>query len=71
MKILVTGATGFLGRHVVNALLNNESLQITVTGSNLSKLQDCYSAAKVNILPYDIHEGDKTLDLYEYFEAPD
>jgi nucleoside-diphosphate-sugar epimerase len=71
MKILVTGATGFIGRHVVNSLLNCESLQITVTGSNLSKLHDCYADVNVNILPYDIHEGDTTLDLYEYFGAPD
>jgi nucleoside-diphosphate-sugar epimerase len=71
MNILVTGATGFIGRHVVNALLNMDGLQITVTGSNLSKLRDCYSGSDVKIIPYDIHDGGTALDLYEYFGAPD
>lgn len=71
MKILVTGATGFIGKHVVNALLKIEDLQITVTSSSLSKLQECYANVNVTILPYDIYEGDSMLKPYEYFGKPD
>lgn len=71
MKILVTGATGFIGKHVVNALLKRDDLQITVTSSSLSKLQECYANANVTILPFDIYEGDSMLNPYEYFGKPD
>lgn len=71
MKILVSGATGFIGKHVVDALLKRKDLQITVTSSSLSKLQQYYANLKVNILPFDIYEGDSTLNLYEYFGKPD
>lgn len=71
MRILVTGATGFIGRHVVNALLKRGDLQITVTSSNLSKLQECYYNANVTIRSFDILEWDSMFNPYEYFGKPD
>jgi len=72
MKILVTGASGFLGRHVVNALLLNQDLQLTVTASREDSLQTYLSARNVKILPFDIYgDFEDDLDLFDFFGAPD
>ena len=72
MNILVTGASGFIGKHVVNYLLKIKSLNITVTSSNIKKLQEIYRKKKLAIIPFDIYNNEvENLDLYGFFGKPD
>lgn len=41
MKIAITGATGFVGKHLVNYLLD-QGHDIVVIGRNIEKLNECY-----------------------------
>ena len=54
MSIVITGATGQLGRHVVEALLqrNVPAAEIVATGRSLEKLAD-FSARGVQVKPMD------------------
>ena len=54
MKVLITGSTGFIGKYVIDTLLNFENIDIIVTSSNENKLNDLQS-----------REG-KLIQLYKY-----
>ena len=47
MNILVTGASGFIGKNVVSNLLKLQSLNITVSSSNIKNLEELYSENKI------------------------
>lgn len=70
MKILITGATGFIGNHLINELLKNETYQIIATSRNIDKAKKFKWFDKVNYIPYNLnnYEGD---NLYELFDKPD
>lgn len=42
MKILLTGATGFLGSHIAEALLAND-VNLMITKRSMSSLNNCTS----------------------------
>ena len=42
MKVLITGSTGFLGRHVIDSLLKIPDANIVVTASNKDNLKKIY-----------------------------
>ena len=71
MKILVTGSTGFIGRHVVDALLRIEDLDITVTASSSSRLNKYYSGLNVQVLPFNLYKENQGINLFKLFGAPD
>lgn len=72
MKILVTGASGFVGKHVVSALSSKQDVQLTVTASKIESLQMYKTAGNVKIQPFDIcGEYEADFDLFNYFGAPD
>lgn len=72
MNILVTGASGFIGKHVVSNLLKLQSLNITVSSSNIKNLEELYSESKITIIPFDIYTNDyEEIDLFSYFGKPD
>jgi dTDP-6-deoxy-L-talose 4-dehydrogenase (NAD+) len=70
MKVLVTGATGFLGYHVIHALLKKNCTIIT-TSSNLAnaKEKDWYN--KTRHIPFELSTFDDSINYYEFFDQPD
>jgi nucleoside-diphosphate-sugar epimerase len=67
MKILVTGATGFVGRHVINELLKYNHQVIAATRkSNFSSSQN-----KLNYTFLDIDNLDTNKNYFSYFGNPD
>ena len=67
MNILVTGASGFIGKNVVSNLLKLQSLNITVSSSNIKNLEELYSENKITIIPFDIYTNDyEEIDLFSF-----
>ena len=65
MKILITGANGYIGRHVVQYLLNNTEHTIVAVGKkNIS-----FDNKRVTYIQRDIFE--EGLDVYNEFQRPD
>ncbi|AXE16423.1 NAD(P)-dependent oxidoreductase [Runella rosea] len=70
VKVLVTGASGFIGNQVVNNLLSQKHQVIaTSRDENKVRLKTWYN--KVKYIPFDISNFDSNLNLYEYFNRPD
>jgi dTDP-6-deoxy-L-talose 4-dehydrogenase (NAD+) len=69
MKILVTGASGFIGRHLINELIEQTSHEIIATSRDLSKARSCDWFGKVRYIPYDLDSSIE--DLFDYFGRPD
>ena len=70
MKILVTGATGFLGRHLINVLLKNKSYKIIASSRNINEAKKFNWFNKVKYIEHDINNNIDE-DLHYYFEKPD
>jgi nucleoside-diphosphate-sugar epimerase len=68
MKILLTGATGFIGKHLANALLARGH-QVVVGARNIDKARHHPWQDKVELLQVDI--GDPVADLFEHSGRPD
>lgn len=66
MKIAVTGASGFLGRHVLSALLQHEA-EITAVSRDAKRLKGLGTA--VRVVEMDI--ADPACDSYEQLGSPD
>ncbi len=71
MKFLVTGATGFIGNHLINELLNDSKNQIIATSRDIEKAKKCEWYGKIIYIEYDINSNDIGINLYELFEEPD
>jgi dTDP-6-deoxy-L-talose 4-dehydrogenase (NAD+) len=73
-KILVTGATGFIGSHVIEELLkliNRGDCKIIASSSNGSKLQNFSWLNKVEFIPCDLTQLDNSTNYFEFFLQPD
>lgn len=68
MKILVTGATGFIGQHVVSTLLA-DGQKVIATSSNEEKARTFDWYSEVDYVEFDYHK--ESLDYYNYFGEPD
>lgn len=70
MKILVTGATGFIGNYLINEILKDKSIEIISSSRSPEKAYkfDWFDTTKY--IPYDINKNNET-DLFNYFEKPD
>ena len=72
MKVLITGSTGFIGKNVIDTLLNFKDINIIVTSSNEKKLNRVFANKSVKIIPFDIFNNQNfDLDLYKFFDMPD
>ncbi|RBQ26593.1 MULTISPECIES: NAD-dependent epimerase/dehydratase family protein [Arcobacteraceae] len=70
MKILVTGATGFIGSHLINELLKDKNNQIIATSRNIEKAKNYKWFLKVKYIPYNLDNNEKQ-NLFLYFDNPD
>ncbi|SCY87097.1 NAD-dependent epimerase/dehydratase family protein [Desulfoluna spongiiphila] len=68
MKILVTGATGFIGRYVINELKNYDC-EIVATARRTENLPEHLIDNGISYIPCDISE-DRT-DFFNYLSKPD
>ena len=69
MKILVTGATGFIGNYVINELIKNYQCEIIATSCNLKKAKLCEWFPHVQYYEYNINNIHK--NCFEFFQKPD
>lgn len=70
MKVLVTGATGFIGNYVVKELLGN-NCQVVASSRDEQKASKFTWFEKVTYIPFDLERFDKGIDYYKYFGQPD
>lgn len=72
MKILVTGATGFIGNHVIQHLLDNySSHKIIATSSSESKAQKFSWYKQVTFKELDLNKPFNYVSGFDFFDRPD
>lgn len=69
-KVLVTGATGFIGNYVIGELLR-EGCEIIATSPNVQKAQFTTWYDKVEYIPFDLRSQKPGVDYYSFFKRPD
>lgn len=68
-KVLVTGATGFIGNHVIEELLRR-NCQVIASSANESKVRQRSWFNKVTYKPLDFDALKPDANYYTYFERP-
>jgi dTDP-6-deoxy-L-talose 4-dehydrogenase (NAD+) len=68
-KVLVTGATGFLGNYVVGEFLAN-GYEVIATSSNREKASMADWFSRVRYIPLDLNSLDDNVDYYKFFDQP-
>lgn len=69
MKVLVTGATGFIGNYVVEELLQRGHVVIT-SSANQEKASSAAWFNRVIYIPFNLADFNKETDYYLFFEQP-
>jgi dTDP-6-deoxy-L-talose 4-dehydrogenase (NAD+) len=69
MKILVTGATGFVGNHVIRRLLTLGQ-EVVATARSRDKARNFEWFNRVLFIPHEISDTDHDLPIFNYFEKP-
>ncbi len=70
MKVLVTGATGFIGNQVIQQLLEaDRDIQVIATSRNAENAKICKWFSQVQYVPCDLNAVPK--DCFQYFGEPD
>lgn len=70
MRILVTGATGFIGNHLLKELLEDTKNEIIATSRDIEKAKKYEWFSRVKYISYDLNSQEE-LNLFEYFDKPD
>ncbi|ANH80768.1 epimerase [Niabella ginsenosidivorans] len=68
-KVLVTGATGFIGNYVIQSLLKQE-VQIVATSRSIEK-KELLHHERITVKPFDLHQQHEKENLFNYFGQPD
>jgi nucleoside-diphosphate-sugar epimerase len=69
-KILVTGATGFIGNYVIDALLK-KGCSIVATSSNESKAANAVWFKQVQYIAFDLRKFNGSINYQHFFGNPD
>lgn len=69
MKILVTGATGFLGNHVIKELIKLDNHIVIASARNEKKAEQFDWFEKVTFIPANLNEARS--NYFDYFKQPD
>jgi len=69
-KILVTGATGFIGNYVITELLNGP-YQIIASSSSISKAKQSTWFGKVDFIPFNFSDLNTSINYYRHFHSPE
>jgi nucleoside-diphosphate-sugar epimerase len=69
-KILVTGATGFIGNYVTATLLQ-EGYEVIATSSSAAGAFTAGWYNRVTYIPFNFNEFDTAVDYFSYFNQPD
>lgn len=69
MKVLVTGATGFIGNFVIPELLKR-NISVIATSTSLQKAQEAEWFSRVKFIEHDIH-AEPIENLFLKFDSPD
>ena len=70
IKVLVTGATGFVGNHVIKELLK-DGYHVIATSSDRSKAEKMQWLAQVEYIPFDLKNLDASINYVQFFKNPD
>ena len=68
IKVLVTGATGFIGNYVIKALLNH-GYKVIATSRNIEKARSNEWFSQVQYIPCDLNVSQ--YNFFEFFQQPD
>ena len=71
MNTLVTGATGFIGQHIIERLLSVPGVRLTATARTAPTPESAPWLSQVQFIPYDIGSNPANINLYDYFGRPD
>ena len=69
MKVLVTGATGFIGKHVIDCLLQHNVEIIATSNIPYDDIKDLFSESNVRYIECDLTS--REVDFYTFFDKPD
>jgi nucleoside-diphosphate-sugar epimerase len=69
-KVLVTGATGFIGNYVIEELLR-KGYAVIASSSNINSAAGKNWFQKVQYIPFDLKQFDQTNNYQQYFNYPD
>jgi nucleoside-diphosphate-sugar epimerase len=69
-RILVTGATGFIGRYVVEELLNR-GCQVIASSVNARNAEQFSWYSRVQYISFDLSDFDAAVNYYRFFDSPD
>jgi dTDP-6-deoxy-L-talose 4-dehydrogenase (NAD+) len=70
MKVLVTGATGFIGNYVLEELLRH-NCSVIASSTNQQKAEQAPWFNQVTYIPFDFADFDPAVNYYRFFDEPD
>ncbi len=69
-KILVTGATGFIGNYIIGELLK-KNCSIIATSSNIQTAEASSWFSQVKYIPFNLKEFKSEINYFDFFDKPD